>query len=251
MAVGLLHALERRQLTIDHLDGYIAALVPEPDAHGSRARAGFSIRLTPHADDARIGDLVRLTHRAGTWVVPTQTLLENSSSSESAEGLITRPQNVYLPRALLTNFASRARNAIRDDALGGKFLELRARLIKALHDGGVGILLGSDSPQYFNVPGFSIHRELASMVAAGLTPYQALQTGTTNPARFFDLTEEFGQLRPGLAADLVLLSANPLENISNSTTIEGVMIRGRWMDKRMRETGLADIARRNGGSPAP
>ena len=59
-----------------------------------------------------------------------------------------------------------------------------------------------------------------------------------------------GQLRPGLAADLVLLSKNPLQNTTNSTTIEGVMIRGRWMDKRMREAGLADIARRNGGSLA-
>ena len=73
-------------------------------------------------------------------------------------------------------------------------------------------------------------------------------TGTTNPARFFDREEEFGRLKPGLAADLVLLSKNPLENISNSKTIEGVMIRGRWMDKLTREAGLADIARRNGGS---
>ncbi|MCZ6619637.1 MAG: amidohydrolase family protein [Gammaproteobacteria bacterium] len=247
-AVGLTHALERRQLTIDHLDGYIAALVPEPDAHGNRVRAGFGVGLTPHADITRLVDLVRQTHRAGAWIVPTQTLLENSSSTESAEELISRAQNVYLPRTLLANFSRRARNAARNEDLGTSFLELRSHIIKSLHDGGVGILLGSDSPQYFNVPGVSIHRELESMVAAGLTPYEALATGTTNPARFFGLEKEFGRLQPGLAADLVWLSRNPLENIANSRSIEGVMIRGRWMDKRMREAGLADIARRNGGS---
>ncbi len=249
-AVGLLHTLELRQRTIDHLDGYIAAMVVAPDAHGERARAGFGVGLTPYVDNTRLTDLVRVTHRAGVWIVPTQTLLENSSSGETAEDLISRPQNVYLPRTVLANFSRRAHNATSNDDLGLEFLALRSRIIKALHDGGVGILLGSDSPQYFNVPGASIHRELESMVAAGLTPFEALATGTTNPARFFDLEEEFGQLRPGLAADLVLLSKNPLQNITNSTTIEGVMIRGRWMDKRMREAGLADIARRNGGSLA-
>ena len=246
VAVGLSHALDRRQRTIDHLDGYLAALVPNPDAHGQGARGGFGIGLTPHVDSTRLAGLVQRTHRAGTWVVPTQTLLENSWSGESVEELIARPQNVYLPRNVLANYTRRARNPTSE--LGLEFLALRSRIIKALHDSGVGILLGSDSPQYFNVPGASIHRELQSMVAAGLTPYEALTTGTANPARFFDLEEEFGRLKPGLAADLVLLSKNPLEDIANSTTIEGVMIRGRWMDKRTREAGLADIARRNGGS---
>ncbi len=247
VAVGLSHALERRQRTIDHLDGYIAALVPDPDAHGQGARGGFGVGLTPHVDNTRLAGLVQSTHRAGTWVVPTQTLLENSWSGESVEELIARPQNIYLPRNVLANYSRRAGSTTRNE-LGPKFLELRRRIIEALHDGGVGILLGSDSPQYFNVPGSSIHRELQAMVTAGLTPYEALETGTTNPARFFGLEEEFGRLKPGLAADLVLLSKNPLEDIANSTTIEGVMIRGRWMDKRMREVGLADIARRNGGS---
>ena len=85
------------------------------------------------------------------------------------------------------------------------------------------------------------------MVAAGLTPFEALKTGTTNPALFFGLESEFGQIRPGLAADLVLLSENPLEDITNSAKIEGVLYRGRWMDKQSRKAGLADIARRNGG----
>ncbi|MCZ6643482.1 MAG: amidohydrolase family protein, partial [Gammaproteobacteria bacterium] len=246
--VGLLHALELRQLTIDHLDGYLAALVPDASAHGERARAGFGVGLTPHVDIARLTDLVRRTHRAGTWVVPTQTLLENSWSGESAEALVARPQNDYLPQNVLANYRGRIRNATGNSELGLEFLALRGRIIKALHDSGAGILLGSDSPQFFNVPGASIHRELQSMVAAGLTPYEALTAGTANPARFFDLEEEFGRLKPGLEADLVLLSNNPLENIANSTTIEGVMIRGHWMDKRMLDAGLADIARRNGGS---
>jgi imidazolonepropionase-like amidohydrolase len=78
-----------------------------------------------------------------------------------------------------------------------RVLTLRRRLIKALHDGGVGLLLGSDAPQTYNVPGFSIHRELEVLVGAGLTPYQALETGTRNVAAFFGTLKEAGTIEVG------------------------------------------------------
>ncbi len=105
-------------------------------------------------------------------------------------------------------------------------VELRRRLILELHRAGAGLLLGSDSPQVFNVPGFSTHRELEALVAAGLTPYEALRTGTVAVAEF--LGSKAGIVAVGRIADLVLLDANPLDDIGNSRRIHGVMLRGTW-----------------------
>jgi imidazolonepropionase-like amidohydrolase len=111
-----------------------------------------------------------------------------------------------------------------------KFLALRRKLIKALFDAGVPFALGSDAPQMWNVPGFSAHRELGALVAAGLTPYQALRTGTVNVGTYFN-DPSTGTIAAGKRADFVLLTANPLERIENSSAIAGVMVNGRWMSR--------------------
>jgi imidazolonepropionase-like amidohydrolase len=114
-----------------------------------------------------------------------------------------------------------------------------------------------------NVPGFSIHEELAYMVSAGLTPYQALATGTINVATFFGQAEDgraafgraafgraaigraaYGRVATGYHADLVLLAGNPLEDISHSREILGVMRDGRWFDRAALDQMLAEIRRR-------
>lgn len=124
-----------------------------------------------------------------------------------------------------------------------RFIALRRRLIRALHDGGAGLLLGSDAPQVWNVPGFSIHRELATYVAAGLTPYAALATGTRNVAAHFGTLDRAGTIEPGKRADLVLLDGNPLQDIANTSRIAGVMIGGRWLSKREIDERLQEYRR--------
>ena len=127
-----------------------------------------------------------------------------------------------------------------------RYLDVRRRLIKALHAGGVGLLLGSDGPQVWNVPGFSVHRELRYLVQAGLTPWQALETGTRNVAVFFGTAAERGSIAPGRRADLVLLDGDPLADIANSSRIAAVVLGGRLLtkddiDKRLagfRTTGM-------------
>ena len=103
--------------------------------------------------------------------------------------------------------------------------------MRELHKGGVGILLGSDAPQVWNVPGFSVHRELDALVAAGLSPFEALKTGTVNVATFLKESDKSGTVAQGKVADLILLDANPLTDIANSTKINGVMVQGRWLPK--------------------
>jgi imidazolonepropionase-like amidohydrolase len=120
-----------------------------------------------------------------------------------------------------------------------KFLALRRKLLKGLFDAGVPFALGSDAPQWWNVPGFSVHRELQSVVQAGLTPFQALQTGTVNVARYFGTESTTGTVAPNKRADLLLLDRNPLDDISNSVMIAGVMVNGVWIPRAELDKKLA------------
>lgn len=120
--------------------------------------------------------------------------------------------------------------------LASKAIQLRRKMIYALHVTGAGLLLGSDAPQVFNVPGFSLHDELFFLVEAGLTPYEALATGTTAVAKFFG--SNTGLVEVGREADLVLLDANPLRNIGNTRRVHGVMLGGRWYSSRELQTRL-------------
>jgi imidazolonepropionase-like amidohydrolase len=121
--------------------------------------------------------------------------------------------------------------------LAARAIDIRRKLILALHGAGAGLLLGSDAPQVFNVPGFSVHHELDFLVAAGLTPFEALQTGTTAVAGFLGINT--GSVEVGRDADLVLLDANPLDDIGNARRIHGVMLRGSWHSRRELEERLA------------
>ncbi|MCH7512897.1 MAG: amidohydrolase family protein, partial [Bacteroidetes bacterium] len=107
---------------------------------------------------------------------------------------------------------------------------------------GAGLLLGSDAPQIFNVPGFSIQHELQYMIKAGLTPYEALKMGTVNPAVFFNKEGEFGMIKTGASADFLLLEANPLEDIENVQARSGVMVRGIWLPEEEIQKKLGRIA---------
>jgi imidazolonepropionase-like amidohydrolase len=244
--VGVRRALEAKQATIDHLDGYLEALVPETE----RAAGGFfGLDIADAADRALIPALVAATVAAGVWNVPTQTLIDNvPAPSPTVEELLARSELVYVSPQTRAQWAGAKRNVTSapgyDADRARALVAVRRELIKALYDAGAGLLLGSDAPQIFNVPGFSLHRELTAIVAAGLTPYEALLTGTANPAVFFDATDEFGTIREGLAADLMLVAANPLEDVAVLARPDGVMVRGRWLDRAALDAGLAEIAAR-------
>ena len=105
-------------------------------------------------------------------------------------------------------------------------------------------MLGSDAPQVFNVPGFSIHHELQSMLKAGLSPLEALQIGTLNPAKFLEREGEFGEITIGASADFILLNTNPINDLEAMKDMAGVMVRGKWLSKEMIDEKLAEIAKR-------
>jgi len=230
VAVGLDSALASGMASIDHLDGYMAAMMP-PHYDASGGYGGFfDVLLAGDVDEGRIPDLAAATAAAGTWTVPTETLVEQLINETPASELRNRVEMRYVPAATVDRWVS-AKEQQRQERgfsaeIAAEAIRIRRALIRELHDAGAGILLGSDAPQVFNVPGFSLHRELELMVAAGLTPFEALEAGTVNVARFLGLRT--GVIETGREADLVLLDSNPLVDISSTRRVHGVMLRGNW-----------------------
>ena len=237
-AVGLTRALEAKYASIDHLDGYVEALTPNPSADSQF----FGTNLMSAVDESKFAGIVSASKAAGVWQVPTQVLMDNLLNDLPTTTLAERPEMKFvIPQEALKNWiAQRDKFQQIPQADRAKLLGIRRRFIKALHDAGVPFALGSDAPQLWNVPGFSAHRELRSLVDAGLTPFQALTTGTKNVGTYFKTESTTGTIAAGKRADLVLLDANPLQNIDNSMKIAGVMVNGRWMAKAEIDKRLAD-----------
>jgi imidazolonepropionase-like amidohydrolase len=223
-AVGVWNALGAGQSTIDHLDGMVEA------TEGGR----------------RTAELVEAVKRAGAGVVPTQVLWETFSLARPPEELLAeRPESRYLPAQMVRGWIEAQRELraeVTDPAEGPALVEARRRLLGALSSGGARVLLGTDSPQLFSVPGFSIHREMRAMVEAGLTPWQVLAAGTRDVAVHLDLADESGTIAVGKRADLLLLEADPLADVGNVARRAGVMLNGRWLDAAELDRRLADVA---------
>jgi len=205
----------------------------------------------PYPDEGGISDAVRMTREAGTAVIPNLSFVAMTRHQlDDLEGVLTDPEARYLHpdvramwkeqnptrRADLERFDRRERAKHR-------FLQ---RLTKALSEADVPLLLGTDASAPGMYPGASAHLELRELVAAGLTPYEALVTGTRNAGAFIEGyvegAEPFGTVVPGQRADLLLVRENPLEDVANVSAIEGVMVRGRWLSRarfdRMREASI-------------
>jgi cytosine/adenosine deaminase-related metal-dependent hydrolase len=243
--VGLQRALAARYASIDHLDGYVEALVRKDSPIPAARSEFFGLNLGEHLDVSKLPALVEATRKAGVWNVPTQVLLENLLPGVSAKALARRPEMRYISPSTLDEWAAEKSSLLKDTGSSLESvqatMELRRKLIKALHTGGAGLLLGSDAPQIYNVPGFSTHRELESLVAAGLTPYQALETGTRNIAVFFGTLPTTGTIEVGKRADLILLDADPLVDVRNTTRRAGVMVRGKWLPRSAIDARLGAI----------
>jgi imidazolonepropionase-like amidohydrolase len=230
--VGIWNAIDAGYSSIDHLDGFIEGMVP--GIENLEQQAGiFAIFIADRADESKVPKLMKGLKSQNIWVVPTQSLAERwFAPSFTPETFLSDASTKYMDKETIDQWVKSKKNLMAneqyDAAKVEKFIALRRRLIKACQDNGVGLLLGCDAPQVFNVPGFSTHSELAYMVLAGLTPYEALKTGTVNVASYLGLKDS-GMIKQGAAADLILLNGNPLSDISESQNIQGVMVNGKWL----------------------
>jgi imidazolonepropionase-like amidohydrolase len=197
--VGLLHAIQSGQETFDHLDGYVEYLQGDKGA----------------VPDAKLEEVAKLTREAGAWVVPTMVLWETLRGTAELSTLRALPELQYMPPPLIAEWTSTQEKLLTSSTfkpdVARHIIQNRMRLLRALSDGGVKILLGSDAPQRFSVPGFSIHREMARMAEAGMKPYDIIKSGSSNVGVYFKDKDDFGTIATGQRADLILVEANPLE----------------------------------------
>jgi cytosine/adenosine deaminase-related metal-dependent hydrolase len=254
--VGLDRAYKVK-MQIEHLDGMLGALVPE----GLRE----TFVQMPHgqvkeqADLGRVEGVVKEMKGAGVWATPTLALFEVISDVKTPTAdLVARPENKYiLPKALtqwgMQRDHNRAEGPFAERGLGEWFTSTRAHMVREMKKQGVPIMAGSDSPQFFLVTGFALHDELAALVRAGLTPLEALHAATAAPAEYLrslpgqgsavGVAPDFGRIEAGLRGDLVLLGADPTSDISATRKIEGVVVRGRWLDRTALDGLLAEVVK--------
>lgn len=245
LEIGLDVALTSKYSTIDHLDGFVEAMYSGTAPLTPQVNGFFGLGIMGQLDTSRFQSIIDRVKASGVTMVPTQILMDNYANNRTGEQLTTLPEFRYWVPQQVANWRGQKDTILaRPPApreLRDEFIRLRRHFIKRLHDAGVPFLLGSDAPQLWNVPGFSAHRELGSLVAAGLTPYQAIRTGTIAVAMFLGEEGRAGVVRQGARADLILLDANPLQDVANTLRINGVVVNGRWIGPAEREKLLGAL----------
>ncbi|NNE68867.1 MAG: amidohydrolase family protein [Rhodothermales bacterium] len=229
--VGLEHAIEMGQLTFDHLDGYVEYL------YG----------VSPGAvDPDALAEIVARTIEARAWVVPTMVLWETLYSVNNLDELNAFPELQYVSEGSRASWERQFRQRLGspqfDRDSNQAVIDARMEVLAALHEAGAGILMGTDAPQQYSVPGFSLHREMARMLEAGMSPYDVLVTGTRNVGAYFSAWDTFGLVAEGHRADLMLLEENPLTDLAHVAERAGVMVQGRWYPESAIQARLSEIA---------
>ncbi|HJQ25431.1 MAG TPA: amidohydrolase family protein [Blastocatellia bacterium] len=248
VSVSVAEASNAGQTSIEHLDGVLVACSsreaelmkmnneaaeafskPETRA-AARARLAESERLSVETyDEAKAAALFKLLASNHTWQCPTFVVLRAPDFAEGGQEIAGIK---YIPAKTRDGWNQVAKHIPPEViATSKKSFQRALKIVRAMRRAGVEFLAGTDVGNPFLVPGFSLHEELGWMVKAGLTPMEALQAATRNPARFLGLAGSLGTIEKGKLADLVLLDANPLEAISNTARINAVLLNGRLFDR--------------------
>ena len=185
---------------------------------------GFTFRtLVEKADFSELPALAESIRSAGVWNCPTLVL--NQVIPEDAEW---HRRFALVPPDILERYRKMYPQWNPDVALTLQAYQQSISMTRALHEAGAHLLAGTDAFKPTVLPGFSLFQELQSFVEAGLTPYQAIRAGTADAAIFLHQENEFGVVAVGRRADLVLLEANPLQEVKNLSARAGVMVNGHW-----------------------
>jgi hypothetical protein len=224
-------------------------LVTDKSKLDPQVAGSFSMMALPYADMTKIPDLVKLSVEKKAWIAPTLTLFERFFGYIPADQFRLESDMKYMPGLQVQQWVNQKKmlenqGMLREEIVK-PYLEFRKTMLMALHRAGVPMIMASDSPQVFNVPGFSIHNEISAMQDAGLTPYEILKTGSVNVAKYFEKEREFGVIATGASADFVLVEGNPLENLSNLRNVQGVMLRGEWIPENVLKQELNRIETKN------
>lgn len=239
-------AINERQKSMEHLFGMaLACSLEERELRTERARAIAEkdyaalrkVRERTYAtySEAKAMRLFERMVRFGVWQTPT-LILRKRLALLDVEDLVKDRRTKYVPeeirktwedpRADLKQASEETRRNLQQD------YDQHVAIVAAMRRAGVGLLAGTDTGDAYVLPGFALHDELALLVEAGLTPLEALQSATLNPARYFNVEAATGTVQAGKVADLVLLDADPLADIRNTGKIRAVVQHGVLLDRK-------------------
>src|SRR5690349_1559456 len=233
--VRIEEVVEAGQKSIEHLMGIFEGCSTEEDKF-IKGEGSLKLLLTTQ-DQQLCGSLIKLLAQNQTCQVPTLAWQRGGTFLDQRD-LKHQPLDKYVPAYWRDVTWRRFTDEMMPDLLRDplplrrEYFARNLQIVGALHRGGVPFMAGTDTaPGVYIMPGFSLHDELANFVESGFTPMESLQTATSNPARFLGMESSFGSVEPGKIADLVLLSANPLEDIRNTRKITAVIANGRLFDR--------------------
>jgi len=233
--VRIREVVEAGQTSIEHLMGIFEGC---SSAEEKFIQGQGNLKLLLSTQDKRRCDaLAKLLAQNHTWQVPTLVWQRGGEFLDQPD-----PKRPALEKYVPTHWRDVTWRRFSDEmmpdllrdplALRQEYFAHNLQITGALHGAGVPFLAGTDTaPGVYIMPGFSLHDELANFVEAGFAPMEALQTATSNPAEFLGMQANTGSVEPGKIADLVLLTANPLDNIRNTQKISAVAARGRLFDR--------------------
>ncbi len=218
MEGSLIHASNMNQEALDHINGYADYL-----------------RSQERSEEEVLEEITALTKKRDTWIVPTMALWEVLYGTIDIEDLRAYDELKYMPRAVVDNWfrlvEEQQRNPGYDRAAALELIRTRMRILRALNRSGARIFLGTDAPQLFSVPGFSLHREFERMVDVGMSKYGILDSGTRAVGEYYEDKDIFGTISEGARADLLLVDGNPLDDLTHLKELSGVMVRGNWLSR--------------------
>jgi imidazolonepropionase-like amidohydrolase len=237
--------IQAGQKSIEHLMGIFEGCSTEEDKF-IQGQGNLKLLLTTQ-DPQRCDSLTKLLAQNQTWQVPTLAWQRGGTFLDQRD-LKHQPLDKYVPAywrdVTWRRFTDEMMpDLVRDPlALRQEYFARNLQMVGTLHHAGVPFMAGTDTaPGVYIMPGFSLHDELANFVEAGFTPMEALQTATSNPAKFLGLEATLGSIEPGKIADLVLVSENPLKDIQNSRKITVVISSGRVFDRAALDQILLNV----------
>jgi hypothetical protein len=243
--VRLREVVEAGQVSVEHLMGIFEGCSTEEDKFIS-GKGNLKLLLSTQ-NKPRCDALIQLLARSQTWQVPTLAWQRGGEFLDQLD-LKHQPLDKYVPAYWRNVTWKRFSDEMMPDllhdplALRKDYFARNLQIVGAMHRAGVPFLAGTDTaPGIYIMPGFSLHDELANFVEAGFTPMESLQTATSNPAKFLGTQASSGSVESGKIADLVLLAANPLDDIRNTRKINLVMAHGRLFDRAALDKVLIEV----------